>query len=277
MKTVKLTIIWAAFIGWAAFSIWFLFSHSNFIYLEIILNAIGLSNSIIQLIFVAIRWLMLLYILEILAKFFIVEKYMPPLKPLKFTSTQVKSWHGLDCTEVNHYTSELEQLGFIHLTDYSYTSIQGMARLFAHPQKYYFAEIGQISGLPTFCSTSCRLEQHWSLTVANNPASNKLNPVWYAFMRQPRALVKHIKNAPASTLLEALTEWQQQISIDLRTKIISDVTVEAYFKSERQKEMQQTASLVRKSVIWGLIEIILCSLNSKSEWLGDYAKLKQKR
>jgi hypothetical protein len=152
-----------------------------------------------------------------------------------------------------------------------------MARLFAHPQKCYFAEVGQINGSPMFCRISCRLEQHWSLTVANNPASNKLNPVWYAFLRQPHALVKRIKNAPISVLLESLTEWHQQVSTDLKAKIISDVTAEVYFENQRQKRMQQRKSLIRKSIILGLIEMMLFSLNPKSEWLGGYAKLKQKR
>lgn len=156
---------------------------------------------------------------------------------------------------MNRYTSELEQLGFIHLIDYTSPSIQDMARLFAHPQKYYFAEVGQLSSLPMFCSISCRLEQHWLLAVTKNSAT-KLDPIWYAFLRQPRALVKRIENAPASVLLESLAEWQQQISIDLKVKIISDITVEAYFESQRQQRMQKRKLLIRKSITWGLIETL---------------------
>jgi hypothetical protein len=36
--------------------------------------------------------------------------------------------------------------------------------------------------------------------------------------------------------------------------------------------MQQQQSLIRKSIIWGLLEMLWFSQNPKSEWLGKYAR-----
>jgi len=63
------------------------------------------------------------------------------MPPLKFVSTQAELWQNLNQNELIRYTSELEQLGFVHLTDYTSPSTQGMARLCAHPQKFCFAEV----------------------------------------------------------------------------------------------------------------------------------------
>lgn len=58
----------------------------------------------------------------------------------------------------------------------------------------------------------------------------------------------------------------------MNVSIIRDMRAENYFEKERQKRLQQRKSLIRKSITWALLEMLLFYLNPKSEWLGDYSK-----
>ncbi|MBH8553393.1 hypothetical protein I8751_13615 [Nostocaceae cyanobacterium CENA357] len=97
--------------------------------------------------------------------------------------------------------------------------------------------------------------------------------MWYTFLRQPPILVKRFDHPP-SELLKSLLKWHQQVSTTLGVEILKDMTAEAYFAEERRKRMQQRQSLIRKSIIWGLLEMLWFSQNPKSEWLGEHAKFK---
>lgn len=260
-------ITWTAFI--TVFIIWNFRGHSisSLIYLS--LTKIGFPVPIVHSILLVLP---LILLLEIVTKLL----FLQAMSPLKFVSTQPELWPNLNQDELTHYTSELEQLGFLHLTDYTSPSIQGMARLFAHPQRFCFAEVGQVGNLPMFCSISCRLEKQWVLGVTNISSNPNLSAISYAFLRQPHNLVKRFENASANLLLQSLLDWREQVSSDLGLELVQDVKAETYFEIERSKRIKQRRFLLRKSIIWGLLEMLWFSLNPKSEWLGDYSKFKVK-
>ena len=52
---------------------------------------------------------------------------------------------------LNYYDSEFKILGFIKLSDYTAPSIPGVAKLFAHPEHYCFAEVTFLENTPVFC------------------------------------------------------------------------------------------------------------------------------
>jgi hypothetical protein len=92
MKTNDFAV-WAIFIGFL--TIWHLFSHSVFSALKIALITIGLPVFVIQLILLALPWIVSV---EVVTKLAILQISMPPLK---FISTQVELWNWLDCNELN--------------------------------------------------------------------------------------------------------------------------------------------------------------------------------
>lgn len=157
-----------AFIAWNFFGSYV----SSWIYYS--LTNIGVPIPIVRLIMMALPIILLW---EVLAKFLLWQS----IAPSKFVSTQAEAWSELNQDELNRYTSELERLGFVRLTDYTFPSSQSMARLFAHPQQYCFAEVGQVSKFPMFCSISCALEKDWCLTVSNISSNRRLSAISYAF------------------------------------------------------------------------------------------------
>lgn len=260
-------VTWTAFITACIFWNHFKSPISSGIYLS--LTKIGLPIFIVQLILLALPHVLLL---EIGVKLLILQTAIPSVK---FVPTQAESWQHLNHKELARYTFELEQLGFVQLTDYTSPSIQGMARLFAHPQKFCFAEVGQVINAPMFCSMSCHLEKHWLLAVTN--MSLHLSAVSYAFLRRPRNLVKQFENSSVNVMLQSLLDWREQVTSDLNLAIIQDIRAETYFEKQRSTRIEQRRSLLRKSIIWGLLEISWFSLNPQSEWWGDYSKFKVQR
>lgn len=254
-----------AFIFWDYFGYYIVFGT------YLILKTVGLPMPIIQLI---LRVLPLILTLEIFVKGILLQF---AVRPLKFVSTQPESWRNVSQEKLARYTSELEQLGFVKLIDFTGSGMQGMARLFAHPQKFYFAEVGQVSNVPMFCSIFCYLDEQWCLGVTNNSPSPMTSAVWYAFLRQPRSLVKPFENASPNLLLQLLPGFQEQVAKDLNLKQIQDIQIETHFEKERINRIKQRRSLLRKSMTWALLEMLWFSVNPKSEWLGDYAKFNLKR
>jgi hypothetical protein len=261
-RIITFFVVIAANILWSTIGI----SISNWIYLN--LTKIGIPSPIIQLILLILP---LLFLLEVVIKILFVQLAVPPLK---FISTQPDLWPHLDRDELDRYTFELEKLGFVRLTDYTAPSIQGMARLFGHPQSFCFAEVGHVKSLPIFCTISCQMENNWSLAAVNNPS---LSPISYAFFRQPRKLIKRFDNIQVNLLFKSILEWRDRVAKDLSIEIIQDVSSEAYFEKERINRIDRRNNLIRKSVILSLIEMFLFSLNPQPEWLGDYSKLKVKK
>ncbi|HBE21306.1 MAG TPA: hypothetical protein DEG17_04570 [Cyanobacteria bacterium UBA11149] len=238
-------VTWTAII--IVFIIWNLFRDSVSFWIYLSLTKIGLPMPIIQLILVVLPPILLL---EIIIKLLFWQIAMPPLK---FVSTQAESWQNLNQYELACYTSILEELGFVQLTDYTSPSIPGMARLFAHPQRFCFAEVGQVNKLPMFCSISCHLEKDWLLAVTNMSFDRILYAISYAFMRQPRNLVKRFENESVNLLLQSLLDWRTEVSSDLGLELIQDMRAETYFEKERNKRIEQRRSLLRKSITWGLL------------------------
>ncbi len=255
-------IVFSSCIAWSIFGN----SVSAWIYLS--LTQINIPVPIIQL---ALLVLPLILLLEVVLKFILWQT----LPPLKFIPTQAESWENINQEELTRYTSELENLGFFQLTDYTFPSSQNVARLFAHPQAFCFAEIGIPRNQPVFCSISCHLENNWVLAVTDISSQTIVWAVWYAFFRQPHCLVKQFEDNSINVLFQAILDWRKQVSRDLDLKVMQDVTVETYFERENRNRKEQRHSLLFKSITWALLEVLWFSRNPQSEWLGNYSKFKQ--
>lgn len=266
-------IIWATII--IAIIAWIFFLGrpiSNWV--DLSLTKLGFSALIIQLILLALPLVLLVVLLlEGVIKLLLLSV----VTPLKIISTQPELWQHLDREQLARYTTELEQLGFIRLTDFTVPPFLGMARLFVHPQRFCFAEVIHSKELSMVCSIVCHLEKDWSLATTNIPVSDNGSAVSYAFLRQPRMLFKQVENAPSDLLFQSLLDWRERASRDLGVEPIRDISAEMYFEKERNKRRKQRRYLLGKSIIWGLLEMKWFSSHPQSEWLGDYAKFKAKR
>lgn len=260
-KLVTWAVIAIAFISW---NVWG-YLVSDWLYET--LTQIGIPVLIVHLL---LPILPLVILLEIIVKLLLIRA----LPAAKFVPIQADSCQFIDQDELTRYTIDLENLGFIRLTDYAVDSTQSMARLFGHPQSHCFAEVGKVANLPMFCTVSSHLEQHWFLGVTNMNSPN--SAISYAFLRQPRTLVKSLETESVGLLFESLLTWREQILNDLALKPIQTISAETYFEQERNRRIAPRNHLRFKSVIWCLLEMFWFSLNPKSDWLGDYEKVRSK-
>lgn len=235
------------------------------------LVAMGLPRPIVKLVTIL---LLQIFLFETVAKLLFLRVAVPPLR---FLPVEAESLPNISSNELQHYTSELEQIGFIQLTDYTLPSSEIMARILVHPQKFCFAEIAQVKTLKMFCSISCHMEKNWFLYTSNISSRTNSLATLYAFFRQPRHLSKRFPSAPVSVLFQSLLDWREQVSADLGVASIEDTKVEAYFEREKNKRMAQRKSILGKSVTLGILEMLWFYLNPKTEWLGDYSKFRAKR
>jgi hypothetical protein len=233
------------------------------------LTSIGCPIPLVQLILVILPIFLLL---EIVVKILLLQS----APPQKFIFTQAELWPHINQDELNRCTFELEQLGFVRLTDYTLSSSArpSLARLFSHPDKFCFVEVFQVGNFSMVCSISCLLEKNWSLAVVNRSV---LSSISYAFFRHPRKLFKKIENVPINIMFHSLLEWREQVCRDLNLESIQDVRSETYFEKQNSNRIDRKNTLLRKSVTLALLEMCWFSFNPKSEWLGDYSKLKAKR
>jgi len=213
----------------------------------------------------------LVLMLEVVTK---VVMFQAALQPLKCIPTQVEDWPKLDRDTLDNYTAALESLGFERLTDYTAPSVNGMARLLVNPRRLCFAEVGQVEGVPMFCTISGALEGNWILGATNQSSSKTLNAISYAFLRQPQILAKRLKDSPVEELLQSFLDWRQQVVADLGANPVRLQTAEDYFALEQRKRSLQRQTLLWKSMSWCLVEMFVFLLNPRSEWLGKYAKFK---
>lgn len=240
--------------------IFFLIVFLLFIYL--IFNLLSFSNLII-----------IIFLFEVVLKILWLRNYKKPV----FILSQPQNHDFLDLEKFNSYTIDLEKLGFVQLMDCSLASAptQVMGRFLVHPQEYCFAEIYQIKNMPVFYSISSHLEQNWSLIVS----IAQPNATSYVFSSQSKNLIKHINDINAtspSILFDILLQWRPKILSKLDINCIQDTSAECHIRWQEQMIQAKKNTLLKKSMILSLIEIIRFNSNPKTEWLGEYKKLRKK-
>lgn len=250
-----------------AYTVWDQLRRSISPWIDSTLTAIGVPHLIVQLILLVLPQVLLLEV--VLKLLFLSLTFRSP----KFVPAQPEDWKGFNQDKLNDDTSELEKLGFVYLTDYRVLSHRVIARLFAHPQKFCFAELGQHEDFPMFCSISSSLEKQWSVAVTNMPSF----AISFAFLWQPRGLIKYFENTSENMMFQALLDLREQVSSDLGLELVQDMRAETYFELERKRTRDRRRSFLYSSVIWRLLKWLWFSLNPQDEYLGAYSKLKGKR
>ena len=229
------------------------------------------------------NWILLLLPLLLLLLLFVevglkVILLRAAFTPAKFIPTSAEACTYINQNELSRYTSDLVNMGFIPLTDYTTQDETATARLFSHPEHFCFAEVGQQEGFPsTFCSISSLLENDWAMGITNAAVTPSVEAISFAFFRQSRVLVKGEEDASLPTLFHSLLNWRKKVCEDLGVLPRLEMNAEAYFDFERHKRIQQRRRFMFRSVIWTLLEMQWFTMYPQSEWLGDYQKLKRPR
>jgi hypothetical protein len=234
-------------------------------------SVLHLPDSILGVVSFLLSLLVIPFIIfEVFGKFLLLQT----LNPVEYKSADISGWLTANLPELNRYTAELEQLGFVSLGDHAFTESSVMMRVFVHPQEFCFVEVGQLNDLPIICNFICYLEQNWSLAITNRAAMPQADATWYAFLRRPNNLGKRMENASPQQLLTDLISWRQQLTTELCLQPIQETSINMHFQREAVKRSAQRKALISKSIIWCCFEKQWRSWYPQSEWLGDYPKLK---
>jgi hypothetical protein len=202
------------------------------------------------------------------------------MKPLKFITAGPEQFKHLDQEHLDRQTTELEQLGFVQLMDYTNSAPIGSTalatRLFAHPEQSCFATVGGTKQYPT-CSISSFLEQDWELSVIR-ASPRMVGSGLHGFHCLPRKLFKILDQASPSTMFQTLLEWRSTVTSDLGIAPVRDIQADAFFGNIQKTWSKQLKTLVfKKSITWCNLKMFWAMLIPQTEWLGDYKKYQGNR
>lgn len=199
-----------------------------------------------------------------------------------FLPAHPQNYPQLDGLALNRYTEVLQSLGFVWVQDYTLDTSsmavgQGFARLFLHPTHHCYAELGQVfplnqRPLPLCCTFMSSLGDEWSYSSTNR----KADAATY-MLRRPRSLWTSLPEADAPALLKAHLAQQQQLAADLGVGVRSDLSWDAYWLAEQENAAARRRVIQRKNMVFGVLGMLLFALSPRSEWMGDYARIRARK
>lgn len=225
-----------------------------------------LGAVVFALLSLALRWLLLKAVPEAWTHL--------PAHPQQFPQ--------LDGAVLNGDTATLQALGFQWIADYTLvqpgggTIGTGFARLFFHPTHHCYAELGQVfppnqDPLPLCCTFMSTIGADWSLSTTNRTADR----ITYMIRRAKSLWTTHPKlDVPA--LLEAHLARRTEIAAGLALPVKSDLSWDAYWSAEQKSQSARRAVVKRRNLVLGLAEAQWFRLSPKTEWMGDFGKLRAK-
>jgi hypothetical protein len=192
---------------------------------------------------------------------------------LSFVPSRPTDHAWLDAHGFRTKLTELEQLGFLPLADYSVTYPKapgGLARLLVHSKHCIYAEVnqarhkGQVT--PVATTLTSILENGWSLqTTSQVPFA-----VSVAFMQAKRALWRSLPEAETHDLLADHVKMRNELCRDLNLGIGGDGTLERYFELQRADHRARRETLLRTNVVSGIVRGLAAERRPRREWLGEY-------
>lgn len=247
--------------------------------LQIFVN-LGVPQWLLPLAYIIPSILIFVLVFLVFTKFLIVTS-LP--KTVEFLPVHPDEFPELDLNSLEKYTRDLESLGFTKLMDYKLggEAVRGLARLFAHPEFYCFAEVNQMfpSGKkPTSVQSviTSYLEQDWSLSTTDRQTLGFNSGLIY-MMRRPRSLWNSEPLATPTELVEIHLKRRQQISIDLGVSILTDISADAYLAEARKAARDRKEVIKRKNIVVGFWEAFMFAKNPRLEWMGEYARIADRK
>lgn len=177
--------------------------------------------------------------LEIIWKF----SFWQSSAPVRYISLASENWESSDLFDLSRYTSQLKQLGFVRLTDYTispqsakqpacYQSHGSISRLFVNSEEYCFAEVVKFGAAPAFCSIVSLLEDNWSVVVTDAVPTVIVAAESYAYFRLPKLIRKGVECESVDHLLQSHLTLRAQMSTTLDIASLKQTDVDNYFSHE---------------------------------------------
>ena len=204
-----------------------------------------------------------------------------------FPPAMTSQFPQLDTSELERYTREFENLGFVRLLDFSLVPntakpIPSFCRLFSHTRNHCFAEVSQIfpprkAPLPLRCSIQSCPQDGWTLSF-----SDRKPQAASAMLRRKKAISMSAPGTPTHELLQNFLQMRSQICHDLGISVVAEDTLEAYFAKVQRSATEMREAVTGRSLASTLPQFYyrkFALLKTKPEyvWLGDYPKVAEQR
>lgn len=173
--------------------------------------------------------------------------FLQAIAPMKHIPVGPERWSDSVQNQLAYYTEQLERLGFVLLTDYTFTTSTeekaspSTVRLFVHPQKRVFAELGKVNDIPMHCSMASFLVDGWDVAVTNVVGTRSLAAISHAFLRLPRTIIIKREDALLNKLFQEALSLQNQVSKELGMPVEESIEAALYFERDRVRCTLQTA------------------------------------
>jgi hypothetical protein len=227
----------------------------------------GIFTLLVLYISPVVLWIFwFIFSLEVFIKLQIVRGISP--KPPTLTTPE--HWPNLDASALEAATREFEQLGFVWLTDFTYSPMRGLIRLMCHPQQKCIVEISQLERQPMVMAISSRLEQDWFCFVISAKAHKLLAIAgWWVFYRQPQDLHRRVEGLSPQDLNAEFLKFRQEVCSRLDLEVIPITTAEQFFGFVTQRRNKLRRQLWGKSMTLGYLDMLIFATNPKYEYVGD--------
>ncbi|HKV40230.1 MAG TPA: M48 family metalloprotease, partial [Blastocatellia bacterium] len=201
-------------------------------------------------------------------------------KSLEFSPTTPENFPFLDNGLLAQRTAELEAIGFLREVDFTVASdprkkTQAFARRFFHPVNKCFAEVGQVVAVnraltPLKCSVFSYLQQDWSLSVSDR------EPDAYLYQnRQARKLFRWMTGSSPEQLLSAHLRLRNEMASTLGIGVL-ELRFPDYVATQKRDSLERRKEFQKRSILAYLLKIDIFQRNPKSEWLGEFARIRRK-
>jgi Zn-dependent protease with chaperone function len=210
---------------------------------------------------------------------YLIKRQLVRLMPTKiqFFRTHTKKYSALDVCELERYTTELTELGFEQLIDFTLENfrqknLQPFGRLFVHPQQKCFAEIsqiiaGSISVTKMNCSLVTILDGGWDYTTKDKETDSILY-----VNRLPRSLFESKEGVRVHQLFHSHLSRRDEILGLLNREISNDLTFESYLTIGSKLEFAKREKMRKQNSFLFLLDWDKCERQPKSSWFGKLEK-----
>jgi hypothetical protein len=174
----------------------------------------------------------------------------------------------------------LDELGFKKLKDYKLKdeTSTSLARLFVHPQRSCFVEIGErVAPESTIKNTVIisLFDDDWILACNHRNTQASIDSLGYSW-RDPKTVQIFDPSLELKDVFNQHLVLRKQIRSDLGIGLDRNLDWERYIALEQQQTRQRKQRFHQKPLLQTMIEATLYEFNPNPRWLGDYGKKRSK-
>jgi hypothetical protein len=226
-----------------------------------------LGDFFIQFLFLILD---IILFIEIIMRF----SFVTAIQAFKPIQTTVESWPEIDPEQLLAQTKVLETLGFTVMTDYTIPRFKGLIRLMLNPEQQCYAEVFQVGKSPMTLIFGSPLEQNY-LIAANSQSQDRplLTGYWYAFFRIQKHFYKRFADMPATAIFTEFLSLRQELTSRLKLEILPVTNAADHFQMIQNIRKLQRRGLLKKSIIFSILDMLIFAANPKYEYLGEDLKV----